>query len=366
MDLNPINVLFAVVLGGGLFALATGLLYERPVKLTEVERIFGRGTVEPTLMERLQRALDDAHITVRAGEFLQVCLVLAALVGLGAYILTGAPLAALIGFLGGATGYWLYLASKASKALAAYEDDLPQVVARLIVGARLKNAPLDIVAEHVAKFGPISTQEDWNYIATQLRAGASRAQVFRVISHKRGSHIFNSLLELLLLQGETKTPLVELLPPFQKSLQERVKTVRQGRTKLSGPIRELWIVSAAPFIAAIVMQTIMPAYAEIYRSLIGQAILGVSWTVSLIAAVWAYRTFSRALEQETRFIGQLKLEQRGELRSVRRDPQGAGANAPVHLPSSRPASASAALAKYTAPTTGTTEQDDPASQPRQP
>ena len=84
-------------------------------------------TVEPTLMEWLQRALDDAHIDARAGEFLRVCLVLASLAGLAAYILTGAPLAALIGFLMGGMGYGLYLASKASKTLAAYEDDLPQV-----------------------------------------------------------------------------------------------------------------------------------------------------------------------------------------------------------------------------------------------
>jgi Flp pilus assembly protein TadB len=361
MDLNPINLLFAMVLGAGLFALAVGVLYERPVRLSEVERVFGRGTVEPTLMERLQRALDDAHIDARSGEFIRVCLVLAVLAGLAAYILTGAPLAALIGFLIGATGYWLYLSSKASKTLAAYEDDLPQVVARLIVGARLKNAPLDIVAEHVAKFGPISTREDWSYIATQMRAGATRTQVFRVISQKRGSHIFNSLLELLLLQEETKAPLTDLLPPFEKSLQERVKTVRQGRTKLSGPIRELWIVSAAPFIAAIVMQALMPAYAEIYRSLVGQVILGVSWTVTLLAAMWAYRSFSGALEHETRFIGQLRLEPRSKLRNAPRDADAGEGSGPIRLAAGRHGNSPAALAKYTAAPSDPAEPGDPSS-----
>jgi Flp pilus assembly protein TadB len=259
----------------------------------------------------------------------------------------------------GAMGYWLYLSSKASKTLAAYEDDLPQVVARLIVGARIKNAPLEVVAEHVAQFGPLGTREDWSYIATQLRAGATRTQVFRVISQKRGSHIFNSLLELLLLQEETKAPLTELLPPFQKSLQERVKTVRQGRTKLSGPIRELWIVSAAPFIAAIVMQALMPAYAEIYRSLVGQVILGVSWTVTLVAAVWAYRSFSGALEHETRFIGQLKLESRGKLRQAPRGmDEGSG---PIRLAGGRHGNSSAALAKYTAATADPVEPGEPSS-----
>ncbi len=355
--INPLNVLFAVLLGAGMFSLVIGLLYERPVKLSEVEKVFGRGTAEPTLTERLQRALDDARLNVRAAEFLRVSLFTAVLVSLGAYILTQALLAAVVGFMVGGMGYWLYLSSKASKTLAEYEDDLPQVVARLIVGARIRNAPLDIVAEHVAKFGPPGTREDWSYIATQLQAGAPRSQVLRVVSDKRGSHILNSLLEILLLQEETKTPLTELLPPFEKTLQDRVKTLRAGRTKLSGPIRELWIVSAFPFIAVIVMQWIVPEYGEIYRAFAGQVIIGVAWVVTLTAFALAYRAFTTAVERETRFIGQLKAEPRGKLRAVQRD--AVAANAPVSLSANRPGGPPASLAKYTSPASTSTRPTDP-------
>jgi Flp pilus assembly protein TadB len=352
--ISPLNLLFAVLLGAGMFALVVGLLYERPVKLSEVERVFGRGTSEPSLMQRLQRALDDARLNVRAGEFMRVSLFIAVLAGLGAYFLTQAVLAAVLGFVVGGVSYWLYLSTKASKTLGNYEDDLPQVVARLIVGAQIRNAPLDIVAEHVAQFGPPGTREDWSYIATQLRAGAPRSQVFRVFSEKRGSHILNSLLEILLLQEETKTPLTELLPPFQKTLQDRVKTLRAGRTKLSGPIRELWIVSAFPFIAVLVMQWLVSEYREIYRSLVGQVIIGVAWTMTLAAFALAHRAFTTAVERETRFIGQLKAEPRGKLRTMARD---AGATkAPISLSASRPGGPPASLAKYTSPpSTGPTD-----------
>ncbi len=357
--IHPLNLLFAVLLGAGMFSLVMGLLYERPVKLSEVEKVFGRGTAEPSLMQRLQRALDDARLNVRAGEFLRVSLFIAVLVSLGAYILTQALLAAVVGFMVGGISYWLYLSTKASKTLAEYEDDLPQVVARLIVGAQIRNAPLDIVAEHVAKFGPPGTREDWSYIATQLRAGAPRSQVFRVISEKRGSHILNSLLEILLLQEETKTPLTELLPPFQKTLQDRVKTLRAGRTKLSGPIRELWIVSAFPFIAVIVMEWLVVEYSEIYRSFVGQVMIGVAWTVTLAAFALAYRAFTTAVERETRFIGQLKVEPRGKLRTVPRD--AAAAKVPISLSANRPGGPPASLAKYTSPSSTSTRPTDPSS-----
>src|SRR5262245_41236785 len=147
IDLNPINVLLAVLFGAGLFALVTALFYEQPVKLSELERVYGRGEAQMTPFERLQRELDDARFNIRAGEFIRVSLVLSLLSGLALYILSGAVLGGLLGFAVGGMGYWLYLSSKAAQALEDYEDALPQVVARLITGAKLGNS-LALAAEH--------------------------------------------------------------------------------------------------------------------------------------------------------------------------------------------------------------------------
>ena len=185
VDFNPVNLLLAVLFGAGVFALVAAFFYERPVKLLEVEKIYGRGEATLTFIQRVQRQLDDARFNISASEFLRVSAVLAVLGGLLMYLLSGALLAGGIGLVMGGASYWVYLSNKAAKALEAYEDSLPQVVSRLITGAKL-GTTLGLAAEHVARFGPLNSRDDWAYIAAQLKSGAGTEQVLRVVSEKRG------------------------------------------------------------------------------------------------------------------------------------------------------------------------------------
>lgn len=337
--LNPFNVLLAALVGVGLFALTTALLAERPVNLFETEKLFGTGTAELGWSARLQRRLDLARLNLTVGTFLPLLVMLALLAGLGAYLVSGAWLAGVMGAALGAAGYWMYLAQKADRALEAYEEELPQVLARLIAGARLGNS-LALAAEHVSRFGPPLCREDWAYIAAQLRGNAPAEQVFRVVSLRRCSQLLNSILELLLLQQERKTPLSEMLPLIQVSLEERVRMVRRARTKLKGPIRELWIVCAAPFVAVIVLRVLSPEFTAIYRTAVGQALLVAGWGITLITFIAAHRAFSQALRKETDFLGALRPMPRPSL-SPRSQPPAA--------PTARSSEAPASLAGFTRP-----------------
>ncbi len=335
IDLNPANVLLAVLFGAGLFALVTALFYEQPVKLSEIEKVYGQGEAQLNLRQRLQRELDDARFNIRAGEFLRVSFVLSLLSGLALYMLSGAVLGGLLGSGVGGLSYWLYLSSKAAKALEAYEDALPQVVARLITGAKLGNS-LALAAEHAAKFGPLNCRDDWSYIATQLKAGVSIEQVLRVVSEKRGSQVLNSIFEMLIVQQQRGLGLSDIMPLIQESLEERVRIIRKARTKMTGPIRELWIVCAAPFVAVILLRVMSPTFGDIYSTLWGQVILTIGWAVDLVAFAVAYRSFSQALRKETRFIGALKAGPRAALTGRR----GGRSGASIGLPGDSPAALS--------------------------
>jgi tight adherence protein B len=345
--LNPVNVLLAFMVGAGVFALIVSGFYEAPLKLSEVERLFGRGEAPLSPGQRLQLALDDARLPVKAGEFLRVSALLSVLCGLALYALSGAVLAGLLGSGLGSLAYWLYLTHRAARTLAAYEDDLPLVVARLITGAQIEQGPLSLAAEHVSRFGPPSAREDWLYIARELRGGAPVAQVLRVVSERRGSQVLNALFELLLLVDETKRPLGEVLPLIQESLEERVKVLRKARTKLGGPIRQLWIVSALPFVAVIELRLLLPEAGAVFGTLLGQLLLSLVWTVVLIAFVWAYRSFSAMLRDETRFIGALRSRPRPRL-SREAPAQGEA----IRPSETRRASPPSGLAAYTAPSVG--------------
>lgn len=312
---NPLNILLAALFAAGLFAFVAGMGYQSPVHLSEVEKIFGDGQDDPTLMQQLQRELDAARFNITASEFMRVSIVLAVLVGLGTYLASGAWLAGLVGLVLGGMSFWLYLASKAAKALEAYEDELPQVVARLISGAKMGNS-LTLAAEHVAKFGPLNCRDDWAYIAAQLKAKADVDQVLKVVSQKRGSQLLNSVFELLLVQQQRGTGLSDILPLIQESLEERVRTVRKARSKMNGPIRELWIVCATPFVGVALLRVMSPQFASIYSTWKGQLILLVGWGITISAFVIAYRSFSQALRKETNVYGVLKTEPRTPLTPI--------------------------------------------------
>lgn len=314
-ELNPINILLAALAAASAFALVMVLGYERPVDLSQMERTFGNGEPILTPLQRLQRELDAARFNISAWEFLRVSFFLALLGGLGGYLLSGALLAGAIGLVLGGLSYWIYLAQKAGKALETYEDELPQVVARLISGAKLGNS-LTAAAEHVANFGPLNCRDDWTYIAAQLRGGATVEQVFKTVSKRRGSQLLNTIFELLLVQQQRGVGLSEILPLIQESLEERTRTVRKARTKMKGPIRELWLVSPLPFVAVILFRLISPTFFRIYSTPEGQLFLFIGWGLTLGAFVMAYRSFSNDLRRETNFSGALSATPRPALQST--------------------------------------------------
>jgi tight adherence protein B len=340
-ELNPINVLLAALAAASAFALVMVLGYERPVNLSEMERVFGNGTPILTPIQSLQRELDAARFNISAGEFLRVSIVLAILCGLGGYVLTGALLASVLGLVLGGLSYWMYLAQKANKALETYEDELPQVVARLISGAKLGNS-LVAASEHVASFGPLNCRDDWQYIAAQLRGGAGVEPVFKTISKRRGSQLLNTIFELLLVQQQRGVGLSEILPLIQESLEERTRTVRKARTKMKGPIRELWLVSAMPIIAVILFRLISPTFFRIYSTSTGQLFLLIGWGMTLGAFIFAHRSFSNDLRRETNFYGALPAAPRAALQSTASKPD-ASSSVSIGLPNEAPSALSGVM-----------------------
>jgi tight adherence protein B len=328
--INPLNVLLAALVGAGVFALTVALLSQRPVHLSETEKLFGAGAVDLPWQVRLQRQLDLAGIDLTVATFLPMLLMLSLLAGLAAYLASGAWLAGVLGLVLGGLGYWLYLSQKADRALETYEEELPQVLARLVAGARLGSS-LAVAAEHVAEFGPTLCRADWAYIAAQLRANAPAEQVFKVISLRRGSQLLNNILELLLLQQTQRTPLIEALPLVQASLEDRVRTIRRARAKMKGPIQELWIVCSAPFAAVLVLRLMSPEFTAIYSTPLGQVLLLIGWGMALVAFALAHRSFSQALRRETDFSGGLKPAPRPKAPPAGHAPGGPRPGAPVSL-----------------------------------
>ncbi len=304
--IEPLNGLAALLTGAAILALVYALTAERRSLLSHVESLHGGGQRRLRPFESLQRTLDQAHYRVTAREFV---LWLAALGIVGFFVLwaiSGAPLGGLFGLVGAPTAYVWRLRERAQKALSDYEDDQPQVVARLIVGATVeKGGGLQQAAAHVARFGPLNVREDWDYIAKQLRAGAPAHLPFQVIAEKRGSQVLNSIFELLLLRERTGVGLSDILPPIQKSLEERVRLLRTARVKLANKLNEITLMYGLMFAGCNGLGLLFPVFREAQGTPLGSVILVIGWAVATLGFVFARVSVQRRLAAEITFEGGL-------------------------------------------------------------
>ncbi|HRF49278.1 MAG TPA: type II secretion system F family protein [Anaerolineales bacterium] len=315
------NVLFALLFAVGVFVLVIGTQWTRPVRLSNVEQLYGEGKPREDFLQGLQARLDAARFNLSVEDFLKVVAVLVVGVFFAAYLLVGAVLPALMAAAMAIFGYWTYLNGKAAKAIEDYEEQLPQVVSRLVVGARMGNS-FRGAAEHAAQFGPPLCRDDWAYICRQLDAGADLEMILRVVSGRRQSQLLNSIFELILVQHQRGTPISDVMPLIQESLTQRTRTIRLARTKLRGPLRELYIVCAAPVAAVVLARFLSPQYAALYAEPVGQLIVTGAWAVDAALFLWLQRAFSQDLRRETNFYGDLKPQPRTPLDETR--PQGRG------------------------------------------
>jgi Flp pilus assembly protein TadB len=316
------NAFYALLFAAGVFVLIVGTQWTRPVRLSNVETLYGDGRSQPTgVLRGLQSRLDAARFNLSAAQFLQVASVLVVLVFIAAYFLIGSLVPAVLCAGLSVFAYWTYLEGEANKAIEDYEEQLPQLVSRLVVGARMGNS-FRGAAEHAAQFGPLLCREDWAYVCRQLDAGADLEMVFRVVSGKRQSQLLNSILELLLVQHQRGTPLSDVMPIIQESLTQRTRTIRLARTKLAGPLRELYIICAAPFAAVAVMRWSDSNFASMYSAPLGQAIVTAVFLVDILVFFFLRRTFSSDLRKETNFHGDLKPQPRAILQDTRPEANG--------------------------------------------
>lgn len=311
-----LNFLLAFLFAVGLFVLVVGTQWTRPVALSNVERLHGQTPTPTGWLATLQRRLDAARFNVTAGLFVQVAVLLALVTGIIVWLLTGALVPALLSMGMAIASYWLYLSHKASKASEAYEEQLPQVVSRLVVGARM-GSTLRGAAEHAAQFGPPICRDDWVYICRQMDAGADLEFILRVVSARRNSQLLDSIFELLLIQHQRGTPISDMLPLIQQSLAERTKTVRAARTRLGGPLRELYIVCGAPIFVVILLRFMSPQFAAMYASFLGQLLVSVVWLLDVLLFIWLYRSFSANLRKLTNFYGDIRPAPRTPLEETR-------------------------------------------------
>ncbi len=317
--------LLAALFAAGIGAVVIGLIARRPERLSQVELVRGAGAPRLSPTARLQRLLDQAGFPVRVREFVTLSAIGGVVGGLAFAWVMGSLVAGAFGLAAGSAAYGLLLSQRASQARARYEEDLPQTVSRLLQAAQMRGGGgLASLAEHVAAFGPLSHREDWTYIADQMKAGAPADQVLRVVAARRDSYVVNNLFEILLLREEKNLPLTEILPPMEKSLEERVSMLRKARTRLSEPMNKILLVAVVPFLLSAVLRSSASIFASAFSTLWGELISVACWSITVGACLYTWRTITATLDKESRVRFNLTVEKRAPLEPAARERAASG------------------------------------------
>ncbi len=284
------NVLFAFSGAAGVLILILSILaipHYQISKDAENQSFFGR----------LQRKLDQADLDITAGEYIKTSLFLSGVLALVAFVLTGAPAAALLGALVGFFAYWTYLEDRREKRRRDYQEALLEVINILQEGFASMRS-LEMAIATVAEHAPEVARADFVEIATQMSLQANLEEVLMRVAQRRRDMIFDRLVEALIANRRAGG---QQLGPVLAALRESVQALASGRRRVSTAQERIrWearIVCLAPFTFIVILrQTAPDLQGPFYASIFGQVAIILVGIMSALAYYIMNRIGARAVQ----------------------------------------------------------------------
>lgn len=257
------NVLFAFIGAAGVLIIILSIMAISQYKIVQTEDTSWRA--------RLQRKLDQADLQITAWEFVKTSILIGLLLGVGAFVLTGAVAAVILGVLIGFFGYYSYLEERRDHRRREYQEALVEVVNILQESFSASNS-LNMALTTVAEHAPDVVRADFVEITTQISMGAPFEETLTRIAERRRDMIFDRLVEALVANQRAGG---QQLGPVLAALRESVMGLAGGRRRIAtAQARIRWearIVCSAPFVFLIMMRQTAPDLQEPFiASMYGQ------------------------------------------------------------------------------------------------
>jgi tight adherence protein B len=284
------NVLFAFLGAAGVLILALSIMAIPHYQISQDEE-------DASFFGRLQRKLDQADLGITAAEYVKTSIFLSGILGLVAFVSTGAPAAALLGALLGFFAYWSYLEDRREKRRREYQEALLEVINILQEGFASMRS-LEMAIATVADHAPEVVRADFVEIATQMSLQANLEEVLMRIAKRRRDMIFDRLVEALIANRRTGG---QQLGPVLGALRESVQALASGRRRVATAQERIrWearIVCLAPFTFIVILrQTAPDLQGPFYASILGQIAIVLVGVMSALAYYVMNRIGSRAVQ----------------------------------------------------------------------
>ena len=289
-----VNVILATVAAFGVLVVVLALISPRSVKLKGRDD-YAQKEYGP--LERLEQKIEQADLDVTTGEVIRVSAYLSVALGVLGFLLTSAPVGAMVGGLIGAYAYWAYLADRRDRRRLEYQAALGDVAALLIEGFK-EGGTVHAALNKVVEFGPEITREDFAGVAARLQGGQSLAKALQPLEELRRDPILDAIGQMLVVRVERGGQASEALGGLLDVVRERIQFRQRVQAELGQPVWEVRLIAALPFLVVAFLRVTTPEYARFWRTALGQLSLGLSWGMVAVGYWLANRYITKAMAVE--------------------------------------------------------------------
>jgi tight adherence protein B len=233
----------------------------------------------------IDRALDRAGISLRAGEFVVVS---ATIVVVG--ITTGLVLAGPVGATGlGLAALFLPrfgLRMRTDRRRRAFSDQLEGTL-QTIAGSLRAGYGLVQAISTVASESPTPTSDEFNRVVVESRMGRSVEKSMGAMAQRLENEDLQWVVEAIEIQREVGGNLAEVLDTVTGTIRDRNLIRRQVKALSAEGRISAFILLALPFVIAAFIAMISPDYLnELTSTTVGRIMLGVAAALMAAGAAW--------------------------------------------------------------------------------
>ena len=210
-------------------------------------------------VSNLQDFLSQAGMSIRAGNFLIICGVTAAIAGLMGLVASGTPLFAWAAVLVGIFLPYSYASYRRNKRFQRFEEMFPEAIDTLARAVRAGHAfttALELISSEVSE--PISSE--FRKLFEEQKFGLPVRDALLNLTERMPLVDVKFFVTAVMLQRETGGNLAEILDNLSYVIRERFKILRQVRVYTAQGRLTMMLLMGLPPIIVVVMLILNPAF----------------------------------------------------------------------------------------------------------
>jgi tight adherence protein B len=216
---------------------------------------FGRFDTRGVLEQRLERAA----IPFRAGEYLVVTVAFAIMVGVAGQVVTGSPIATVVGMVLVAAVAWHLPSSRSGKRAQALQAQLPDalsLMAASVEGGQTFQRAIDMY-RHDAR-PPLSNELD--RVMAEVAVGSDLVMALQNMADRSGVEDLKWAIEAVRIQQSTGGRLGPILHTLAEFMRTREEVRREVRTLSAEGRISGYVLFAIPLFLAFALEVKDPSY----------------------------------------------------------------------------------------------------------